>query len=266
MPISTYCATICTASSKHLNYHVNPDNDVYRWQTTDGFIPIGINLSRFESREQRSIVKTCFEMVLRSLNDSNIGPKFQLVKDPRRSAFSVTFGGEHPHCYASSFFPGSHPKDWYIYVFKLGLTLSEEQEQLLINARGGDVKSARSQALEQNLIKILAHEMLHIVGVRHCHVDVNYEKEPYVRFPPELSDNDNWDPLMQSRLDRMELSRLGWKSQTFEEIRQIYAMNDGDTVGCHRIRDVSWRDGRKLRKRMARINAQYCISKRRDND
>lgn len=211
------------------------------------------------------MVKNCLEIVLRSLNDSNIGPKFQFVKDPCRSAFSVTFGGAHPHCYASSFFPGSHPKDWYIYVFKLGLTLSEEQEQLLINAKGGDVKSARLQALEQNLVKILAHEMLHIVGVRHCHVDLNDEKEPYVRFPPELSDNDNWDPLMQPRLDRMDLSRLGWKPQTLEELRQIYAMTGEETIGCHRIRDVSWRDGRKVRKRMARINAQYCISKRRSN-
>lgn len=212
------------------------------------------------------MVKTCLEIVLRSLNDGNIGPKFQFVKDPRRSAFSIIFGGDHPHCYASSFFPGSHPKDWYIYIFELGLTLSEEQEQLLIRNRSGDVNSARLQALEQNLIKILAHEMLHIVGVRHCHVDLNDEKEPYVRFPPELSDNDNWDPLMQPRLDRTDFCWLGWKSQTFEEIRQIYAMNEGDTVGCHKIRDVSWRDGRKVRKRMAKINAQFCISKRRNNE
>lgn len=125
--------------------------------------------------------------------------------------------------------------------------------------------SVRLQALGDNLIKILAHEMLHIVGVRHCDIDLN-EKEPYVRFPPELSDNDNWDPLMQPRLDPKDFSRLDWRSQTLEEVRQIYAMNEGDTVGCHRIRDVSWRDGRKVRKRMARINAQYCISKRRNND
>lgn len=262
----TYCATICTGASNHLNYHVSPDNDVYRWRTADGSIPIGINFSSFESCEQRSIVKKCLEIVLRSLNDSDIGLKFQFVKNPCGSTFSVTFGGDHPHCYASSFFPASHPKDWYIYVFTLGLTLSEEQEQLLIHDKGSDVNSARSQAVEQNLIKILAHEMLHIVGVRHCHVDLNDEKEPYVRFPPELSDNDNWDPLMQSRLDRMNLSRLDWKPQTLEELRQIYAMNEGDTVGCHRIRDVSWRDGRKVRQRMARINAQYCISKRRNND
>lgn len=265
MPISTYCATICTASSKHLNYHVNPDNDVYRWQTTDGPIPIGINFSSFESREQRSLVKTCLEIVLRSLNNSNIGPKFQFVNDPCRSAFSVTFGGDDPHCYASSFFPGSHPKDWYIYVFKLGLTLSEEQEQLLIHNRGGEVESARLQALGDNLIKILAHEMLHVVGVRHCHVDLD-EEEPYVRFPLELSDNDNWDPLMQPRLDPRHFSRLDWRPQTLEEIRQIYAMSEGDSVGCHRIQDVSWRDGRKVRKRMARINAQCCTSKRRNED
>lgn len=203
------------------------------------------------------MVKRCLKIVLHSLNDNNIGPKFQFVDDPGSSAFFVTFGGDSSHCYASSFFPGSHPKDWYIYVFKLALMLSEEQEQLLIQTRDRDGKSAGSQALEQNLIKILAHEMLHIVGVRHCAVDLNVEKEPYVRFPPELSDNDNWDPLMQPRLDRMDLSRLGWNSQTLEEIRQIYAMNEGEKIGLHRIRDVSWRDGTQLRKHMAMANAQY---------
>lgn len=207
------------------------------------------------------MVKRCLKIVLRSLNDNNIGPKFHFVEDPSSSAFSVTFGGDHPHSYASSFFPGSHPKDWYIYVFKLGLTLSEEQQQLLIQTRDRNVKPAGLQALEQNLIKILAHEMLHLVGVRHCTIDLNVEKEPYMRFPPELSDNDNWDPLMQPRLDRMDLSRLGWNSQTLKEIRQIYAMNEGEKIGFHKIRDVSWRDGMELRKHIARFNAQNCLSK-----
>lgn len=263
VPVPDYCATICTPASKYLNYHVNPDNDIYRWQTTEGSIPIGINLQSFESREQGSMVKRCLKIVLRNLNDNNVGPKFQLVKDPRRSAFSVTFAPGASHCYASSFFPGWHPKDWDIYVFKQGLTLSEEQERLLIQPRGRDVNSVRLQALEQNLIKILAHEMLHVLGVRHCVVDLNVERESYVRFPPELSDCDNWDPLMQPGVDRMDLSRLNWKSQTIKELRQIYAMNEGDTVGCHRIRDVSWRDGMRVKEQMARIHAQYFVSKRR---
>lgn len=212
------------------------------------------------------MVKRCLARVLSSLNAHNIGPQFRFVEDPSESAFFISFGGDHPRCYASSFFPGSHPKDWYIYVFKQGLKLSSDQKRSFMDAESAGSKTARLEALEQNLIKILAHEMLHIVGVRHCDVNLDVEQEPYVRFPPELSDNDNWDPLMQGSLDRMDLSRLGWKSQTLEEIRQIYAMDEGETVGCHRIRDVSWQDGARVRKRMARINAQYCGSKQQTTE
>lgn len=204
------------------------------------------------------MVQRCLVQVLDSLNAQNIGLQFRFVDDPSDSAFFISFGGNQPRCYASSFFPGSHPKDWYIYVFKLGLALSKDQGRFLLDSGSEDIKAARLQALEQNLIKILAHEILHIVGIRHCDVDPIVETEPYVRFPPELSDRNNWDPLMQPKLDRMELSWLGWKPQTLQEIRQIYAMNEGDRVGFHRIRDVSWRDGAERRKHMARSNAQYC--------
>lgn len=212
------------------------------------------------------MVKRCLVQVLDSLNAHNIGPQFQIVDDPSDCAFFISFGGDQPQCYASSFFPGSHPKDWYIYVFKLGLTLSKDQGRFLLDSGSGDIKTTRVQALEQNLIRILAHEMLHIVGVRHCHVDPIVETEPYARFPPELPDHENWDPLMEPTIDRMDLSRLGWKSQTLQEIRQIYAMNGGEMVGFSRIRDVSWRDGAEVRKHMARINAQYCISKLRNDE
>lgn len=240
---------------------------MYRWQTTEGSIPIGINISSFESRKQGSMVKRCLKIVLRSFNDKKVGLKFQFVKDPGRSAFSVIFGGDHHHSYASSFFPGSHPKDWDIYIYKPGLTLSEDQEQLLVQPGGGVMETARIKALEQNLIKILAHEMLHIVGLRHCVIDRNMENEPYVRFPPGLSDHDNLDPLMQPRLDWMDFSRITtWKPQTLQEIRQIYAMNEGETVGCHIVRGVSWRDGTRVRQRMARTNVQHCISSWRNDE
>lgn len=241
---------------------------MYRWKATDGPIPIGINLSSFESRKQSSMVKRCLARVLSSLNAHNIGPQFRFVEDPSESAFFIFFGGDNPHCYASSFFPGSHPKDWYIYVYKQSLKLSTDQKRLLMDAGSAGIKTARLEALEQNLIKILAHEMLHIVGLRHCDVNLDVEQEPYVRFPPGLSDNDNWDPLMQGSIDRIDLSRLGWNSQTLEETRQIYAMAEGETVGrhSHRIRDVSWQDGAKVRKRMARINAQYSGSRQQNTE
>lgn len=173
------------------------------------------------------------------------------------SAFFVRFGGDHP-LYAHSFFPGSLPKDWYIDIFKLSLTLSEDQEQLLVDSIRGDISFARKRALEINLINILTHEMLHVVGVRHCDAQLT-EMERCVRFPPELSDEENSEEhLMQRSLDWRSLNQLQWLSRTIQEVQQIYAMKAGERIGCHRIRDVSWQAGAKQRKEIALRSARCC--------
>lgn len=248
--IPIYCAT-CTLASNHLNYNANLDTYVYRWQTTERPIPIGINLSSFESNKQRSLVTRCLKVVLQKLNDNleTVGPQFRLVKRHSSSAFVVTFEGENPHCYASAFFPDWSPRNWYINVYKPGLTLCSEQKQHLRRTKRGDTKTAQLKALEQNLIAILTHEMLHIIGIRHCAIDENVERAPYVRFPIHLSDEDNQDPSMKPNLNWEDLSNFDLKPQTVEEIRQIYAKKEGETIGPYIIRDVSWRSGVKIRRK-----------------
>lgn len=205
------------------------------------------------------MVKTCLIAVLNKFNASNVGPKFRYVVKPSRSAFFVRYGGDHP-LYALSFFPGSHPKDWYIDVFKLSLTLSEDQEQFLMDTRRGDLAKARKEAVKRNLISILTHEMLHVVGVRHCDAQLT-EMETCVRFPPNLSDDENNEELlMQPSLDWRNLYRLKWLSRTVQEIQQIYAMRAGERIGCHSIRDVSWKVGAKQRKEIALRNARCCVA------
>lgn len=251
------CATISTLGSKDLNYHVNPNNDVYRWQTTNTPIPVGIDISSFETDEQGLMAQRCLRTVLGRFNANNVGPQFQFVHDPCHSAFFIRFGGDYP-MYAHAFFPGSPPKDWYIDVFKPGLTLSAEQAQFLMQTRGRDICAARSQALEQNLISILTHEMLHVVGVRHCDAHLT-EKDRCVRFPADLSDQENdEDRLMQRMLNWRALSQLDWMNRTIQDIQQIYAMNVGEYIGCFRIHDVSWQDGAKQRKEIALRNARCC--------
>ncbi|KAH8774773.1 hypothetical protein F5883DRAFT_547585 [Diaporthe sp. PMI_573] len=204
------------------------------------------------------MVQRCLIIVLDRFNANNVGPKFHFVRDPSYSAFYVTFGGRDP-LYANSFFPGSHPRDWYIDVYTSALTLSEDQAQSLMETRLGDFAVAKAQALEQNLVKILTHEMLHVVGVRHCDAQVTETADRCVRFPPSLSDEENNEELlMQPTLDWRCLSQVEWKDRTIQEIQQIYAMKVGDRIGRHRIRDVSWELGAKKRKEIALRNARWC--------
>jgi len=260
MPIC--CATSSTLGSKSLNYHVNHDNSVCRWQVTDIPIPVGIDLFSFDSSDEACMARTCLIAVLERFNASNFGPKFQFVDHPSHSAFFVRFGGDHSS-YANAFFPGSHPKDWYIDLFRPSLTLSEDQEQSLRNtpSRGEDISAAKAQALEQNLVKILMHEMLHVVGVRHCDAQDTETMERCVRYPHDLSDDkNNEERLMERSLDWRIFSQLDWMNRTLQEIREIYAMKGGDFLGCHRIRDVSWEVGAKQRKEIALRNARCCIA------
>lgn len=232
-PIPTYCATICTSTSGDLNYHVNPDDKkIHRWRTTDGSIPVSINLKSFESVTQSLKVQECLEAVLRNLNDKNLGPKFHFVKEPSESAFFITHGIGRARCYASAFFPGSDPKDWYIYIYKLGLELDKDC-----------------------LINILTHEMLHVVGVRHCYVDPKREYEPFLRYPLKLSDTDNWDGLMQSHLDLNDLSKHKLEPRTVKHVREIYDMPVGEKIDGHEIQDVSWKLGAEEKRAIAKHNA-----------
>lgn len=183
------------------------------------------------------MIKACLVTVLFKFTASNVGPEFHYVAEPSHSAFFVRFGGDHP-LYAHSFFPGSHPKDWYIDVFKPSFTLSEDQEQFLVDTTRGDISVARKEALERNLINILTHEMLHVVGVRHCDAQLA-EMERCVRFPPNLSDDENNEELlMKPTLDWRSLRELRWLSRTIQEIQQIYAMKVGESIGGHRIQDA----------------------------
>lgn len=253
MPIC--CATTSTLGSKDLNYHVNSDNDVYRWQTTGNLIPVSIDVSSFETHEQGLMAQRCLETVLARFNTRNVGPKFRFVDNPCHSAFFVRFGGDYSK-YAQAFFLGSPPKDWYIDVFKPGLTLSAEQEQFLVRIGGG--YTARLQALEHNLVKVLTHEMLRIVGVRHCDAQLT-EKEICVRFPLDLTDDENNEEhLMQRVLDWRSLSQHDWMDRTIREIQQIYALKEGESIGCHRVRDVSWEVGARQRKEIALRNVRCC--------
>ncbi|KAH8761597.1 hypothetical protein F5883DRAFT_126203 [Diaporthe sp. PMI_573] len=227
-------------------------------------VPVGIDFSSFESCEQASMVQRCLIIVLDRFNANNVGPKFQFVHDPFHSAFFVRFGGDYPR-YANSFFPDSHPKDWYIDVFKAGLTLSAEQEQFLINTtRRRNIRAARSRALEQNLVKILTHEMLHVVGVRHCDAHLTEKAQPCVRFPPDLTDDENNEEhLMQRMIHWKDLSWIDWKSRTLEEIRQIY-VEERKYIGPHKIRDVSWQAGAEERRRIAMSIARCCNPRPQD--
>lgn len=109
--------------------------------------------------------------------------------------------------------------------------------------------------------------MLHVVGVRHCVVNLDQENEPYWRFPRKLSNKDNLDPLMKPTLDWNDLSQSRLKRQTLHEIRQVYAMKEGKKVygmkkgkntKHHRIRDVSWKDGPRKRKDIAEMTTRCC--------
>lgn len=204
------------------------------------------------------MVQRCLITVLDRFNVNNVGPKFQFVHDPFFSAFFVRFGGDYP-LYANSFFPDSLPKDWYIDVFKAGLTLSAEQEQFLVDTtRRREIRAARSRALEQNLINILTHEMLHVVGVRHCDAHLTEQGKRCVRFPPDLSDQENdEDRLMHRKLSWRTLSWIDWKARTLEEIRQIY-IEERQCIGRHKIRDVSWQAGAEERRRIAMSIAKCC--------
>lgn len=188
-------------------------------------IPVGIDLSGFEryKKGMGSLVRGCLIAVLQKFNDNGVGPKFEFARNPSSSAFVVTFSGRRD-CYARSFFPDSNPKDWYIYFYSLGLTPCKEQSDSLLNDTVGDIQTARSQALERNLVKILTQEVLHVVGVRHCDAHLTERSQPCVRFPPDLSDDDNNEErLMQRRLHWQDLSRINfdWNARTLEEIRQI---------------------------------------------
>jgi hypothetical protein len=229
---------------------------LYRWQTTEAPIPVSIDITSFESFEQGLLAQRCLITVLDRFNAHNVGPKFKFIHYPFHSAFFVRFGGDY-EIYARAFFPGSLPEDWYINIFKPSLVLSAEQEQYLMHTGARD--AGRMQAVEQNLIKILTHEMLHVVGVRHCDAQVTEKAEKCVRFPPDLSDDENNEErLMQRFLDWTIAAQLDWMDRTIQEIQQIYAMNEGGYVGCHKIQDVSWEDGARRRKEIAWRNALCC--------
>lgn len=159
-------------------------------------------------------------------------PSSTSSKNPSESAFFVTQGIGRAHCYASAFFPGSDPKDWYIYVYKLGLELDKG-----------------------HLIKILTHEMLHVLGVRHCYVDPKGEFEPYVRYPRGLSDDNNWDFLMQPQLSPCDLSEHDLEPRTVKHVREIYDMPVGTKIGGHEIQEVSWQVGAEEKRAIAKHNA-----------
>lgn len=201
------------------------------------------------------MAQRCLITVLGRFNTHNVGPKFDFVDNPCHSAFFVRFGGDYP-IYAHAFFPGSPPKDWYIDIFKPGLILSAEQEQFLAHIGAGH--AAKLQALEHNLVKILTHEMLHVLGVRNCDAQLA-ERERCVRFPLDLTDDENnEEQLMQGFLDWRGLSQHDWMDRTIREIQQIYDLKAGESIGCHRVRDVSWEVGAKQRKEMALRNARCC--------
>lgn len=241
---------------------------MYRWAIKNTPVPVGIDLSGFEGYKKGmgSLVRGCLITVLKKFNDNGVGPKFEFARNPSSSAFVVTFGGRHDG-YASSFFPDSDPNDWYIYVYSPGLTLCKEQSDSLLNDTVGDIPTARSRALERKLVNILTHEMLHVVGVRHCDAHLTETSEPCVRFPSDLSDEENNEErLMQRRIHWQDLSRIDfdWNPRTLEEVRQIY-QPERTHIGDRRVRDVLWQEGVRERKEIARNNAGFCTPNSQDN-
>lgn len=215
---------------------------MYRWGAEDGPIPISVNLNSFKldnhGNRRGPMVQRCLETVVRKLNYLNIGLQFECVQSPSESAFFVTRGIGYTDSYASAFFPGSDPKDWYIYIYDLGLELDETR-----------------------LIKVLTHEMMHVVGLRHCYVDPEKENEPYVRYPRGISNKENWDTLMQPHLTLSDLSKYDLKLRTVEDLRKIYALKTGEWVDCYEIQDVSCKVGAAYRRAIALNNACFYIPK-----
>jgi hypothetical protein len=116
--------------------------------------------------------------------------------------------------------------------------------------------AARLEALEQNLSAILSHEMLHIMGLRHCDAQQTEKGKPCGQYPSRISPKDHHDPLMQTYLDWSDFSELDWNSKTMKHIRKIYTKkddgkifaktDDGEIVG-YKIKNVSWEAGAKER-------------------
>lgn len=238
-----------------INCHIHPDNHLYRWQP-DNPIPIGINFSSFKSGEDMLLVKTCLKFVLHKFNFRNVGPKFFFVSDPSVSAFFVTFveddrrrapGDRVP--LAKAFFPSQDANEWFIYLYSGSLTLNEHEEDSL--------SIPRSQAVEQKLIMILTHELLHVLGVRHCDAHVIEKGLPCIRFPSNLSDEEHHEPLMDPSLPSKQTSQpqLDWKDSTVEAIQQLYDVRNGGYVEGHKVRDVRWQAHVKEKEKQLRNNA-----------
>lgn len=238
-----------------INYHIHPDKHLYRWQP-DNPIPIGINFRSFKSPEDKAMVKKCLKSVLAKFNSMNVGPKLFTVSDPSVSAFFLTFveddrrraPGDSVRL-GKAFFPSRDADNWFIYLYSGSFTLNEDEED--------SSAIPRSQALEQKLIRILTHELLHVLGVRHCDAHLTEEDLPCIRVPSNLSEDEHHEPLMEPALSSNWASQSpsDWKHSTVKAIQQVYAVKEGEYIEGHKVQDVRWQAHVEEKKKQVRKNA-----------
>lgn len=200
------------------------DNAIHRLMPPNRIICFGVDEDSFRyGRVPNDVTKRIISAAVRIeqvIKSQNLGINFQYSPDSASNVFNIRYDSSlGPSTLAQAFFPSDSRETW----------------QLCISRALAFFKSGKNGLLDY-IPNILAHEFMHILGLRHWNAgfDPGELREPSVLWP---------NTIARSRISVMNTgmhpNNVRLSEEDFRVIGEIYSFADGDFYAGRKIVDVN---------------------------
>lgn len=222
MPTRHHCATEdetspCISSTARETQVHEIDNAIPRLMPSNGTICFGVDRNSFKrggvpDKVTDRIIYAA-QMIASIVEREQLGITFSYCPNSASNVFDICYDQSLGwRTLARAFFPSDSRADWKLRISKT-LIFSKSELDYLPN--------------------ILAHEFMHILGLRHWNAGTCEAKERSFQWP-----NTKWHNKDSVMITGVHPSKIWFFPEDFQVIREIYSHENGDVVAGRYIVDV----------------------------
>lgn len=222
MPARHLCATehksspYISSTARETQVH-ELDDAIPRLMPSNRTICFGVDGNSFKlggvPDKVTNLIICAAQMIVSIVERENLGINFSYCPNSASNVFDLCYDQSLEwRTLARAFFPGDSRIYWKLRISK---------------------RLAFSRSLREYLPNVLAHEFMHILGLRHWNAGTCETEERSFQWP-----NTIWQSRNSVMITGVHPSRMRFFPEDFRVVREIYSHDDGDVVDGREIIDV----------------------------